>query len=119
MERWISVVLLGGVVLAGAIILLGLGLLVLGPPRPGEPTAIAGLIEQETHPISVGAILAGARAGRPTSLIRLGVLALILTPMARVALTMLLFLDRRDWTFVALTAFVLLILVFGIASGRV
>jgi uncharacterized membrane protein len=114
LEVWISRVLLGGVLLAAAIIFLGLARLLTMPPQGGEPATAAALIQQETHPTSLVAILDGVDEGRPTSLVRLGVLVLILTPVARVAMTVVLFLAQRDWAFVVLAAFVLLLLVLGL-----
>lgn len=116
MERWISVVLLGGVLLAAALILAGLALLLFGNARADEPATVAQVIQQEIHPTSIAAIFDGVSEGRPGAIIRLGVLALILTPAARVAMTLLLFLAERDWAFVVLTAFVLLLLALGLAG---
>ena len=92
LERWISRILLGGVLLAAAIILLGLARLLTTAPQEGAPATAAALLQQETHPTSLSAILDGVSEGRPTSLVRFGVLVLILTPVARVALTVVLFL---------------------------
>lgn len=116
MERWVSVVLLGGVLLAAALILIGLTLLLFGNARAGEPATVAEVIGQESHTTSIAVIVDGVREGRPGAIIRLGVLALILTPAARVAMTLVLFLAERDWAFVALTAFVLLLLALGLAG---
>jgi uncharacterized membrane protein len=111
---WISAVLLGGVLLAALLILLGLLRLLLGPMQPGEPATVTELIGQQAHPTSLTAILDGIQTGRPTSLIRLGILVLILTPTMRVLLTWLLFLHERDWTFVLITSVVLAVLVLGL-----
>jgi uncharacterized membrane protein len=116
MERWVSVVLLGGVLLAAALILLGLALLLFGNARAGEPATVAEVIQQEIHPTSIAAIFDGVSAGRPGAIIRLGVLALILTPAARVAMTLVLFLAERDWAFVVLTTFVLVLLALGLVG---
>ena len=114
MEIWISYVLRIGVLLAASIILVGVGLFVLEGPRPGDPTTISGLLHKETHATSPGTILHGVAAGRPTSLVRLGVLVLILTPIARVTMTVGLFFAERDWIFTLLTMFVLVVLVIGL-----
>jgi uncharacterized membrane protein len=114
MEVWISYVLLGGVLLAAAIIGFGLALLIFGQSQAAEPTTVTALIEQESHATSPRAILDGAVAGRPSSLVRLGVLVLILTPVTRVAMTLVLFLAQRDRAFVALTSVVLVVLILGL-----
>jgi uncharacterized membrane protein len=50
--------------------------------------------------------------------IQFGILLLILTPMARVAFTALVFVAQRDYTFVAITMFVLAVLLFSLLGAR-
>ncbi len=52
------------------------------------------------------------------AVMQLGVLLLILTPVARVAFTVLVFLVQRDYTFVAVTLFVLTMLLFSLLGAR-
>jgi uncharacterized membrane protein len=111
---WISATLLGGVLVAAALILLGLLRLLVGGAPPGEPATVADLIGQQTHPTSLLAIADGIESGRPTSLIRLGILVLILTPTLRVLLTLLLFLLEHDWLFVLITSIVFAVLILGL-----
>jgi uncharacterized membrane protein len=106
------------VLLSGAIVGLGLALFLLMQPAAGEPNAVSDLLATEFHPTSLDAILGGAADARPTSLIRLGVILLMVTPLARVALTWLLFVEQRDWRFVAITSVVLLVLLLGLL-GRI
>jgi uncharacterized membrane protein len=113
-NAWISMTLLGGVLLAAVLILLGLLLLLIGPAQPGEPATVAELIAQQAHATSLSAILDGVATGRPTALIRLGVLVLVLTPATRVLLTLLLFLRDHDWAFVLITSIVLAVLALGL-----
>jgi uncharacterized membrane protein len=117
-DRAISVLLLAGVLLAAALILLGLLRLLLGASAAGEPATVAEMIAQEAHPTSIDAIFAGVSSDRPTSLIRLGILVLLLTPVARVGLTLVVFLIERDLIFVFLTAVVLALLLLGL-DGRI
>jgi uncharacterized membrane protein len=114
MEIWISHVLRGGVLLAGAIVLIGLARFLLAPTTPGEPQTISELLTAEFHPTSPAAIATGVAEFRPTSLIRLGIFILVLTPATRVLLTLLLFFAQRDWPFVVVTAIVLAVLVLGL-----
>jgi uncharacterized membrane protein len=114
MEIWISIVLRGGVLLAGAVVAVGLARFLLTPALPGEPRTVGELLAAEFHPTSPLSIASGVADARPTSLIRLGVFILILTPTARVLLTLLLFLAQRDWPFVVVTAIVLTVLVLGL-----
>ena len=58
-------------------------------------------------------ILQGAWAGNSESLIQLGVIALLLTPIIRVVLSLFDFVKQRDWLYVAITAFVLTVIVIN------
>ena len=58
----------------------------------------------------------GLKDGSARSIILLGVLMLILTPVVRVAMTMLLFARQRDWILFACAGFVLIILLLGLAG---
>src|SRR6266404_2223261 len=46
-------------------------------------------------------------------IIRFGLLVLIATPIARVALSLVAFAAERDWIFVAIAAIVLVVLLYG------
>ena len=56
-------------------------------------------------------ILQGAWVGNSESLIQLGVIALLLTPIMRVVLSLFDFVKQRDWLYVAITTFVLTVIV--------
>lgn len=116
LQTWISATLIGGVVLSAVLIAAGIFGLLLGSAQPGEPASVAELIQQQSHTTSLEAIFAGVEFGRATSLIRLGVFVLILTPVARVALTFFLFLARHEWILAALTIVVLALLLLGITG---
>jgi uncharacterized membrane protein len=55
--------------------------------------------------------------GRGRALVQLGVLLLIATPVARVAFSALAFARQRDYTYVALTLFVLAVLLCSLFVG--
>jgi len=114
MEIWISYVLRIGVLVAGTIILIGTGWFLLAGPRPGEPTSLAQVLGGQATAVRPGAIIAGIREGDPLAIIQLGVLALILTPITRVAMTVVLFAVQGDRIFIAITSVVLLVLVLGL-----
>jgi uncharacterized membrane protein len=63
-------------------------------------------------------VAAGLGHGDPLAIIALGLLILLATPFARVAISILTFALERDWTFTAITALVLLILVVSFLLGR-
>ncbi len=64
--------------------------------------------------LSPGSIATSIRGGHGRGIIELGLLALILTPITRVAMTAVLFFLQRDRIFTAVTCVVLLILVAGL-----
>lgn len=67
---------------------------------------------------NLGGIVHGVVAGQRTALVQLGLVLLILTPMARVALTLGAFIIQKDRLYVLLTAIVLAVLVYGLFWAR-
>jgi len=65
---------------------------------------------------SVSAAAHGASTLDPRGMVQLGLVLLIATPVARVALTLVAFLVQRDRLYVVLTAIVLVLLLFGLFS---
>jgi uncharacterized membrane protein len=114
-ERMVSVLLRAGVVVSGVVVFSG-GIYFLA--RHGH-----GLAEHHTfhgEPSAdriVGQIIAGAIALRARSIIQLGLLTLIATPIARVAFSLVAFALERDHTYVVITAIVLTILLYSLISG--
>ncbi|MBZ5585793.1 MAG: DUF1634 domain-containing protein [Acidobacteriia bacterium] len=53
----------------------------------------------------------------PDAIILVGLLALIATPLARVVFTLAAFALRRDWMYVAITAIVLIVLLYSIGTS--
>ena len=107
-EAIVGRLLLAGVLLAAALVLVG-GLRYLAhhgnaaPPGSlftGEPVELR----------EIGGILRGTRTFGGRALIMSGLLVLIATPVMRVAASLVAFLHQRDWTYIAMTAFVLALL---------
>jgi len=107
-EAIVGRLLQAGVVLAAAIVLVG-GIRYLAihggqsPPGSlftGEPVGLRTL----------DGILHGARSFGGRAIIMGGLLVLIATPVLRVAASLAAFLHQRDWTYTAMTAFVLALL---------
>jgi uncharacterized membrane protein len=63
------------------------------------------------------ALIARVEAGDPTAIISIGLLVLIATPVLRVASTVVFFFVKRDLTYLAITGFVLLVLITGFLLG--
>jgi uncharacterized membrane protein len=59
------------------------------------------------------------RQGNPHAVLTIGLFILTLVPLARVAFCFILFIRERDYTYVALTAYVLAGLIVGVLVGSV
>jgi uncharacterized membrane protein len=66
---------------------------------------------------SVAGVFASAQALTGEALIELGLLLLIATPIARVALSVILFARQRDWLYVGITLLVLALLTYSLLAG--
>jgi uncharacterized membrane protein len=77
-------------------------------PFRGEPRALTSASE----------IVAGLGHPRPETVIQFGLLLLIATPVARVVFSAAAFALEKDWTYVAITAVVLAVLVYSLAFAH-
>lgn len=119
-ELIISRTLRWGVGLSISIVLLGVVVSFLN-----HPEYISSHIELNrlTHPgaakpQTLGSVIRGAAAFRGEAIIALGLLVLIATPVVRVAVSVLTFVEERDRTYVAITTTVLLLLLLSFVLGR-
>jgi uncharacterized membrane protein len=106
----------GGVLLAAAVVLLGGVAYVatrweepsnhrtFNPDPPAELSSPVGIVR-------------GALALNVRSVIQLGLLLLIATPVARVLFSVFAFAKQRDWTYVVITLIVLSLLLYGLFRG--
>jgi uncharacterized membrane protein len=115
-EQFLGNMLRAGVVLAASVVSIGGFLYLLGgaagePDRhvfhgePAELRSFSGVIEQALQWNSRG-------------IIQLGLLLLIATPVARVVFSAIGFFRQRDFTYVALTVLVFLVLIFSLLRGE-
>lgn len=115
-EQIIGRLLQYGVLLAAAVTLVG-GIMLL--IHHGASPASYSVFQGEPASLrSLGAIFSGAFSGNPTSVVQLGLLLLIATPVARVAFTLVAFAIQRDRTYVVVTTIVLALLLYGLLFGR-
>ncbi|MBS1856512.1 MAG: DUF1634 domain-containing protein [Acidobacteria bacterium] len=114
MDRMIGVLLRAGVLIAAGTTLAG-GIwhyVQHGAAVPnfsvfhGEPAELRNL----------GGVFSGIAAGRSEDLIQLGLLMLIATPIARVALSVFAFAAERDRTYVVITLIVLAVLLASLSG---
>ncbi len=99
-ERWIALLLRAGVLTAAAVVLIG-GVWHLA--TNGHDIANYRVFHPDDR--------AGANG---LAVIRFGLLILIATPVARVAVSIIAFGLERDWIYVGITALVLAILLYGL-----
>jgi uncharacterized membrane protein len=114
LETAVSRVLGWGLALACAVVLVG-GILVVVDNRAGEAGGAApdlGTFRPEPAAFrSIPAIVSGAARLDPPSVVLLGALLLIATPITRVALALAVFGVRRDRLYVAISLALLAVLV--------
>lgn len=111
-ERTLGTLLICGVVAAAAVVALG-GIVYLarhGAEAPNYKYFQSGTNEYRT----LGGIIKSVFSGRARGLVQLGILLLIATPVARVVLSLVAFLRRRDLLYAAFTLIVLGVLVFSL-----
>ena len=113
-----------GVVTSVAIILLGAIVLFATQGQTGYfEGGLQGLIAYPPRlngaPVdrSISQVITGLKALEPDAIIALGLLLLIATPIMRVAVSVLLFLERRDYLFVVITLCVLTVLLIALSGG--
>ncbi len=119
MNNILGIVLRSGVVLSGIIIAIGTALFVANHSLDDTSAYLAynpGLIPHGNFPVSLASIASGLISLDPSSIIELGFLILLATPVARVALSLFLFAAERDKMFVYLTTTVLVILLFSMLA---
>ena len=114
-------VLLGNVLRTGVLVAAGLVLVggVLYLMRHGVESPNYHAFRGEPSDLrSVGGIVENAISASGRGVIQLGLLLLIATPVARVALSLVGFEQQRDWTYVVVTLTVLLLLLYSLFGGH-
>ena len=116
---WTPILLRTILIAATAVLIIGLFLMATYAP---------GYYVQRFHAVQAGRmhqaesfsqIIWGSLARDPHSVMTLGLFILALVPLARVAFCFVLFLKERDYTYVALTAYVLIGLIAGVLLGKI
>jgi uncharacterized membrane protein len=69
-------------------------------------------------PHNIAAIITGVKDFRGQSIVLVGLLLLIATPVVRVAISILTFVHQKDWIFVTITSTVLLLLILSFILGK-
>jgi uncharacterized membrane protein len=124
-ELLIATLLRWGVLLSFVIVAIGLTALV-SSGQTGydqmDTSDLSGLLryqaESQAFPTSVEATLSGVSTFKPYAIISLGLLLLLIIPVARVAVSIVAFALERDWLYVLITTFVFATLMVSFALGR-
>jgi len=114
-ELLISDILLGGVVLSALIVAIGAGLYLF---RHGMELHDYHRFKGEPGDLrDFGGIITDAMHFEPRGIIQVGLLALVATPICRVAFTLIAFFNQGDRKYVVITAVVLAALIYGLWGG--
>lgn len=115
-EQIIGRLLQIGVLIAAAVTLVGSVLLLA---RTGSAHAsFAEFTGTAPGFRSITGIVSGLFTGQPAAIVQFGLLLLILTPIVRVAFTLVAFVLQRDRMYIMITSIVLVLLLFGLLFGR-
>ncbi|MBV8552604.1 MAG: DUF1634 domain-containing protein [Acidobacteriaceae bacterium] len=114
-ELMVSMLLRTGVLIAGFVVLVGGVYFMIR--HGGEQIDYRQFHQTPAEYRIVGQIVAGAIALRARCVIQLGVLLLIATPVARVALCLVGFAMEKDRHYLLITAIVLAVLLYSLISG--
>lgn len=116
LEILISFTLRGGVMIAVAFGVIGGAMFLWG--HEAEPMHFAKFLGADT-PYSTLRGVAGqlSSSHKGLAIAQVGVLLLLLTPISRVALSIVGFLRERDWIFTAISTVVLAILTWSLTMG--
>jgi len=111
-ELIISYVLRGGVLISGAVIVIGAAIF--------YARYLNGSLafDRGVFPHSFGSVAQGVAQGNPLAIIAAGLLLLLLTPVLRVAVSIVAFLLERDWLYTVITIIVLAILIISFLLGK-
>lgn len=118
-DQLISWVLRAGVTISLVVVIAGMVITFAHHPdyfrsRP----ALGALTDPGTsYPRSIAAVVEGVREGRGQAIVTLGLLLLIATPVARVAVSIAVFVIERDRLYVVITTVVLGLLLLSFILG--
>ena len=116
LQNIVSSLLITGVVFSATVVLIG-GVCHL--TRYGsEPADYHSFQAVPDTYRSLGGVIHAAGSFDCHAVIQLGLLLLIATPVARVALSLVAFALERDYTYVAITAVVLAVLIYSLMGWR-
>jgi len=123
-ELFIARLLRWGVILSFAIVAIGIGgVMITGQTgysqiRLDDVNSIVQYRVRPDFPNTLGDVISGVLNLKPYSIIVLGLLVLIAIPVMRVTVSVFAFAWERDWLYVVITAFVLMVLMLSFVIGE-
>jgi uncharacterized membrane protein len=123
-ELFIARLLRWGVILSFVIVAIGIGgVIITGQTGYSQIRLddVNSIVQYHLHPdfpSTLGDVFGGVLSLKPYSIIVLGLLVLIAIPVMRVTVSVFAFAWERDWLYVAITAFVLIVLILSFAIGE-
>lgn len=101
--------------LSAVVLALGLLLEVASPPA-GAPATLQGTLSAGfgRPTLSAASLASGLGAGGPISVLEVGIIVLVATPVSRVFASVILFLKERDMLYVGVTGLVLAMLLIAL-----
>jgi uncharacterized membrane protein len=120
-EMILGTLLRAGVVLSLAIVILGTVISFSHHPDYASSPSELGRLTQPgaAFPRNLHQVVAGVKRLEGRSVVVVGLMLLIATPVMRVAVSILIFVHQRDWIFTAITSVVLMLLLLSFVLGRV
>ncbi len=115
MEVAIGRMLRVGVIVSGLVVLAGGLLYLIQAPSATPPYSTFHPVKPDLR--SIAGVLSGLRHLDPLSLIQLGILLLIATPIVRVVYCVVGFIRQRDRLYIAVSTLVLAILIYSLLRG--
>jgi uncharacterized membrane protein len=118
-DRMISWVLRGGVTISIVVVLAGMIITFVHHPEYFRSRPALGALTNPgtSYPSTIRAVIEGVREVRGQAIITLGLLLLIATPVARVAVSIAVFVIERDRLYVVITTVVLGLLLLSFVLG--
>lgn len=123
-ELFIARLLRWGVLISFITVAIGIGMLMLTgntgyhAVRLDDLNSIVQYRMPPDFPNTLRDVLNGVLALRPYAIIALGLVILIAIPVLRVAVSVIAFAVERDWLYVLITSFVLLVLLLSFVIGE-
>ncbi len=111
-ERTIGSLLRIGVIIAGAVVLIGGLVFLFG--EGGHVASYRSFTGEPAEMRSIGLIASHALRLESRGIVQLGLLLLIALPIARVAFSIHAFMKQKDWKYVFMTTLVLFFLLFSL-----